>query len=114
MAQRVGASGAVVAVEAQSENFALLVDNLALNRLTERVVPVRAAVSARDRAYSLTSQGKNSGATRLVRQNVLRWLNRTSGVGIDEIVSTTFEPDLIKLDIEGLELAVLEESSSRT
>jgi FkbM family methyltransferase len=107
-AHLVGPSGKVIAVEAHRRYFELLLENLRGNQLDDRVQAINAAVAPRGARYTLKSQSSNSGATRLARRKP--WRRAPTTVGIDEIVSSTAIPDLIKIDIEGLEHSVLADS----
>lgn len=109
LARRVGPAGGVVAVEAQDENFALLMDNVVANGVGEIVTPVKAVVAPRDSTYAPAYERRNSGATRFVRKRPLHTRGERA-LGIDDIAARSFVPDAIKIDIEGLELQVLEDS----
>ena len=98
--KRVGPSGEVVAVEAHPEIYGFLRGNLELNRATN-VTAVGCALGERRGAVSFTSRRSDD-------QNYI-----TQGKGIDvelrpldDLVGTA-PTRLLKLDVEGYELAVL-------
>jgi FkbM family methyltransferase len=102
MAQRVGATGTVVAVEADAMNFALLKENLAANGLSDRVRAFHAILSPDEGQYAVRVDEKNSGAT-----HVLSDQNGERSRTLDEFARMSVVPDILKIDIEGLEPAVL-------
>ncbi len=110
LAQRVGAGGTVVAVEAHRDNFSLLVDNIAANGLGEVARPVNATLAPAGSQHKLVFDQRNSGATRLVRRRVWERSREDQVCGIDDISLAFGAPDVIKVDIEGLELSALEAS----
>jgi FkbM family methyltransferase len=102
MAQRVGTTGMVVAVEAQSDNFALLIGNIAANGLDNRIRAIKKVVSRGNSHYVQMIDDSNSGATHFMQSD-----DGDQSCTLDEIASQTFQPDVIKLDVEGLEATVL-------
>jgi FkbM family methyltransferase len=109
MAQRVGATGLVVAVEAVAESFALLAENISANGLADRIRPIQAVIAQGSFNYAPQFVDINSGATHFVRTE------DTAGavsLSIDGIAAMTVTPDLIKIDIEGLELDALQSSKT--
>jgi FkbM family methyltransferase len=108
MAQRAGAEGAIVAVEPQADNFALLNENIAANGLSDRIRALQSVVAPPGLCLVANQVEANSGATYFLHNGDGA---PGSHLGIDDIASMTFLPDIIKLDIEGLEFAVLESAS---
>ncbi len=102
IAQRVGATGSVVAVEADAANFVLLIENLSTNGLSDRVRAIQAIVSPDDSKYAVHVNDANSGATHVIRDQAGE---RSST--LDDLTRMTVVPDVLKIDIEGLEPGVL-------
>ena len=109
MAQCVGAAGLVVAVEAVAESFALLVENISVNNLAGRIRPIQAVISQGSYNYAPQFVDINSGATHFVRTE-----DRAAApsLSIDDIAAMEVTPDVIKIDIEGLELDALRDSKT--
>ena len=105
---KVGNSGKIIAIEPEKENFSLLVQNLRLNGVTN-VLPINEAISnfigTTDLFLSETNLGGHSiifrrgSKKRTVNCETLDKLCRRLGIR---------RVHLIKVDVEGAELAVLE------
>ncbi len=107
VAKRVRPRGRVVAFEPDPKNFAVLKQHIRLNRMDDYVVAVQAAVAATDSTVSFESGGGSqsrlsaagsSEATRSV-QVAARSLDSWFAHG---------RVDVLKIDVEGFEQAVLE------
>ncbi|HUP25442.1 MAG TPA: FkbM family methyltransferase [Thermoanaerobaculia bacterium] len=103
-ASRVGPAGEVWAIEPDPANIAFLGSNIALNELPRvRVVPAAAGAST---GTVELYQGGTGVTSSLVRQSGLDSV-RVPLVTLDSLRIET-PVDLIKIDVEGAELAVLE------
>jgi FkbM family methyltransferase len=88
----------VVAVEPEPDNFAMLLRNL--SRHTTRTVALQTAVAAEDGARQLwLNAGRNKGMHSLVQQPRRRSI-LVPTVTLRSLIET-YDPTLIKLDIEG-------------
>lgn len=109
--QWVGERGRVFAFEPQPEIFAGLAAHVALNRLDASVVPIRAAVGERVATADLVvpaTAGEARLATLADASNPAVLTQPTSVVSLDTFCEThQVRPDVIKVDVEGWELAVL-------
>ena len=110
-ARAVGAKGKVVAVEPVPLCFDALRRALAINGLTDRVVPVCQAVGARRERCRLLV-GSVLGHSSLIRSDALsKELTAEIEVEVsplDDLIEPNARVDLVKIDVEGAELAVLE------
>ncbi len=109
LARAVGATGKVVAVEPDSDSFALLQRNVGLNELADRVEPYCALVADDDATYRPVTTPDHTSATHYLRADG----DGTPGPSRRRLDSfaATFDPRhplrLVKIDVEGMELAVL-------
>ena len=110
-ARAVGSKGKVLAVEPVPLCFDALRRALAINGLTDRVVTVRQAVGARRERCRLLV-GSVLGHSSLIRSDALsKELTAEIEVEVsplDDLIEPNARVDLVKIDVEGAELAVLE------
>jgi FkbM family methyltransferase len=110
-ARAVGPKGKVLAVEPVPLSFDALRRALAINSLTDRVVAVCQAVGAqRERCRLLV--GSVLGHSSLIRSDALS-KEHTAEIEVevsplDDLIEPNARVDLVKIDVEGAELAVLE------
>lgn len=109
-----GAFAQAIAVEPDPHNFAILERNLAVNGLERRVRSIQAAASAASGRLQLNRHGENHGAHSVELGFVP---SPTSAIDVeaisldDLIYRLGLDPSdvgLVKIDVEGHELAVLE------
>jgi FkbM family methyltransferase len=112
LGRRAGRGGTVVAVEPDPQSFRLLVQNAQANCVWETTVALNCVVAPTGNAsYRPVFERRNSGATRYAPGRN-RWRRSASStVSIDSITESTSTPDVIKIDVEGLELAILQDSA---
>ncbi len=112
-ANKVGATGKVVAFEPSSREYEMLEQNIAVNALYN-VRAIKRAVSNRDGEVELlVASLKNSGHNTVGKFGYATALERTESVAaerLDEIIAREgYERvDVIKMDVEGAELAALQ------
>jgi FkbM family methyltransferase len=106
LAQAVGDSGRVLALEGDPSHAALLRHNLHLNGLSWVDVAVSLLAPAGERYAPMRRQG-NTAATYFAASADGEGVSCTS---IDAQVNDLFHPDLIKLDVEGFEYWALSTS----
>ncbi len=104
----VGRDGAVFAIEPEPRNFDLLRHNLELNHL-EQVVALRAAAGASEGAALLHRSADNLGDHRLYASPGVGDPIEVEQIRLDRILESVDRPlDLVKIDCQGAEPAVLE------
>jgi FkbM family methyltransferase len=112
MAKRVGREGTVCAFEPWPSNLECLERNIGLNRgRVGKVIPVAKAVCDRDGLISMT-QGRSDGTHHLTgpEEAVSVQVQATT---LDSFATETgLDPDLILVDVEGAEIAVLKGAMS--
>lgn len=107
LARRAGPTGRVVAVEAVRDFLLVAAENAALNGLSERI-ELRCALVAPSDRYEAVHDRANTGAT-FFQAAGDAWPGEV--VTIDALAAQTFVPDLIKIDVEGLEAWALTTSA---
>ena len=109
-----GAFSRAIAIEPDPHNFDILQRNLAINGLEDRVLAVRAAASATSGTLQLVHHGKNYGAHSVEPSFIDNPAGAVSVVGttLDELLQqygvTPVQVGLVKIDVEGHELSVLQ------
>jgi FkbM family methyltransferase len=107
MAHAVGESGRVLAVEADAESFPLLRANVALHDLGNvELLPVAADRQAG--LLTLTRNPRNHGASTAVRAKTGWRSSPVQAVALDDVLTPDVPLDLIKIDVEGMDHAVVE------
>lgn len=107
-ARRVGRSGRVYALEPAQDNLAVLYANLFANRFANVIVLPYAAGSRRE-VKPFFLRGEVSAVNSLFHDNFYAAVTGTTEVLIaplDDLIPET--PDLVKIDVEGAELDVLQ------
>jgi len=109
MAETMAAGGRLVAFEASESGCYLIRDNAALNGLSARVQVVNALVADYS-GYTLDFFGEAASGSSSVIPGYLahhRALRKATLALDDFVTRTALSPELIKIDVEGAELAVL-------
>lgn len=107
LAQKAGAGGRVLAIEADPVNYSLLQVNTHLNSVSDRVRPLNVAIGREGETGSATrGDGNNTGSTRFVLGD-----GPIKFASLARIMAENgfTEPELIKIDIEGMEGIVLDD-----
>jgi FkbM family methyltransferase len=108
MARKIGRNGRLLAVEGDTSNYDLLVQNIARNGLGDVVTARHALIAPGDSAYSASYVNKNTSGTFFVANSGSQTIPQYS---IDALATEAFQPDVIKIDIEGMEALALRDSS---
>jgi FkbM family methyltransferase len=97
-----------VAVEPSSSAIRVMIRQIALNDLTDKIRPVQAAASDMPGLLRVLDSGVFSdGYMKFVRERPIRELTEVPAVSIDKIAAEYGVPTHIKIDVEGHEAAVL-------
>jgi FkbM family methyltransferase len=103
LAQKIGAGGKLLAVEGEERNFALLERNLAAAKLSAGIAALNAVVASAGERYAACVPDGNTGGTQFTRVVT----GGIEAVSIDALCERHFVPMVVKLDIEGSEVAAL-------
>jgi FkbM family methyltransferase len=107
MANKVGTSGHVYAVEPDPRNFAILNKNIRLNNYSERISTYQQAISNRNGTCRFfLSSSSNLGSLRSTN-NTKKAIDVKVQTG-DTFFCDKLQPDFIKMDIEGAEVEAIE------
>jgi FkbM family methyltransferase len=109
IAQKVGPSGKVLAVEALPRTFRVLQRNIRKNGVGNVVTPVNALIGVSGAHYAPVRNRRNSGGTHF-EETAADAASATEIVGLDTLCERYFHPRVIKIDIEGFEFAALASS----
>ena len=97
-----------VAVEPSSSAIRIMIRQIAMNHLTDKIRPVQAAASDLPGVLRVLDSGVFSdGYMKFVRERPMRELTEVPAVSIDKIAAEYGAPTHIKIDVEGHEAAVL-------
>jgi FkbM family methyltransferase len=107
-AHAVGPAGTVVAIEPHPDNVALLKQNLRRNGVADRVTVVAAAAWCAPGSVQLAEAAQNTGDHRVNTKQTERRQLDVPAVTLDEVIAPDLHVDLIKLDTQATELAVLD------
>lgn len=100
--------GKAIAIDPSPIATRMIARQSALNRLTDSIRIIQAAVNSEGGVVDMLSSGVFSdGFFRLARGRAKNDLTRTQAVTIDQVVSQYGGPTHIKIDVEGQEAAVL-------
>jgi FkbM family methyltransferase len=102
----------VIAVEPDKENFDCLCSNIKRHRMASRIITVPYAVSGSHGAVSFSSEGAiGSGIPSFTGRSVDR-AEEVRSVTISWLAMTTGIPDIVKIDVEGAEIGILDRCPS--
>jgi len=101
-----GEEGKVFAFEPEPSNYALLVKNIEANGYNN-VIPVKKAVVDRTRRVKLFLDKRESGEHSIVDDKRRREAILVDSVTLDDFFGKDYAIDVIKMDIEGAEMAAL-------
>jgi len=103
LANRVGAHGKVFAFEPDPDNFEILKNHVALNRISDRVELINAALGERDGSVGFM---KGRGSESHVSPTVSEETSHVRCIRLDSVFQGQ-RVDLLKIDVEGYEEKVL-------
>lgn len=105
-AERVGKNGAVFAFEPDESNYAFLIRNIEQNEYGN-VTPVKKAVTSSTGKVKLFLDAHESGEHSIVGDKRRQKAVLVDSVALDDFLDKDYAVDVIKMDIEGAEMAAL-------
>ena len=93
----------VIAFEPAKENFSLLLENIRLNNLSEKIIPLNKGISAMDHLIKLPLN--ISGTMIDVIKNQSSEGNDVELISIEKVIKE-YKPQIIKIDCEGCEYEI--------
>jgi FkbM family methyltransferase len=107
LAQKIGKTGRLLAVEGNPRNFELLCRNIVRLCLCGIASPCQAVIAPTTKRYSVRTPSQNTAASYFLPTDGPEGVPALS---LDDLVSAHFAPRVVKIDIEGLEVAALREA----
>ena len=107
MADKVGESGHVYAVEPNPRNFAILNKNIQMNNYSERISTYQQAISNKNGTCSFFLSSSSNLGSLSATNNTKESIDVKVQTG-DTFLSDKLQPDFIKMDIEGAEVEAIE------
>lgn len=101
IARKIGATGELLAVEGHPDYFRLLRENVDANELTARTKLLNYVVAPAGKSYISQTIAGNTGATHFVAGEESSGVPTTT---LDDLVKLAVVPNVVKIDIEGLEV----------
>jgi FkbM family methyltransferase len=105
-AERVGEKGAVFAFEPEESNYDLLIKNVKQNEYSN-VTPVKKAVTSSTGTIKLFLDARESAEHSIVGGKRGQKAVLVDSVALDDFLDADYAVDVIKMDIEGAEMAAL-------
>jgi FkbM family methyltransferase len=107
LAQKIGTAGRLLVVEGNPRNFELLCRNIDRLHLRHIASLCQAVIGPTTKRYSAQSPRQNTGASYFLPTDGPEGV---PAVGLDDLVAAHYAPRVVKIDIEGLEVAALREA----
>jgi len=107
LAQKIGKKGRLLVVEGNPRNFELLCRNIDRLRLRRIASPCQAVIGPTTKRYSVRSPSRNTGASYFLPTDELEGV---PAISLDDLVTAHYAPRVVKIDIEGMEVAALREA----
>jgi FkbM family methyltransferase len=107
LAQKIGTAGRLLFVEGNPRNFELLCRNIDRLRLRHIASPCQAVIGPTTKRYSARSPRQNTGASYFLPTDGPEGV---PAVSLDHLLAAHYAPRVVKIDIEGLEVAALREA----
>lgn len=111
-ASKVGPRGAVISVEPEPFNFALLTENVHVNGYNDRCICIPECAGASESTETLFLDVENAGNHSLLRKNIPTDVNRSIPIRLRTVDAMLADQnieraDVIKIDTQGAEVQVL-------
>jgi FkbM family methyltransferase len=107
LAQKIGTAGRLLVVEGDPRNFELLCHNINGLRLGNIAFPCQTVIGSTKKRYLVQNPSENTGASYFLPTDGPGGI---PAVSLDDLVLAHYAPRVVKIDIEGLEVAAFRDS----
>jgi FkbM family methyltransferase len=107
LAQKIGTAGRLLAVEGDPRNFELLCRNIDRLHLGNIAFPCHSVIGPTKKRYLVQNPGLNTGASYFLPTDGPGGI---PAISLDDLVVAHYAPRVVKIDIEGLEVAAFRDS----
>jgi len=107
LAQKIGETGRLLIVEGDPRNFELLCRNIERLGLGNIALPCHTVIGPTKKRYSVQNRSQNTGGSYFLPSDTPGGI---PAVSLDDLVLAHYSPRVVKIDIEGLEVAAFRDS----
>ena len=107
LAQKIGEAGRLLIVEGDPRNFELLCRNIERLGLGNIALPCHTVIGPTKKRYLVRNRSQNTGGSYFLPSDTPGGI---PAVSLDDLVLAHYSPRVVKIDIEGLEVAAFRDS----
>ena len=107
LAQKIGEAGRLLIVEGDPRNFELLCRNIERLGLGNIALPCHTVIGPSKKRYLVRNRSQNTGGSYFLPSDTPGGI---PAVSLDDLVLAHYSPRVVKIDIEGLEVAAFRDS----